>query len=115
MSVVIKQMGFNMVGLSRRLKTNIARELNSAAESFVSIARQLAPVSDINTPGYVHMRDQIEQTERATADHLRIKVESLADHSSFVEHGTVNMEAQPFMTPASESARKQFTGAVLRF
>lgn len=96
-----------MMALSRRVRGNIADELNSGAESCVSLGQQLAPVSDISTPGYVHMKDRIKQTEEATPEHLKVTMESQADYSAFVEYGTVNMEAQPFMTPAFESARRQ--------
>jgi HK97 gp10 family phage protein len=114
MSVIIKKTGFNMAGLSRRVRGNIADVLNGGAESCVSLGQQLAPVSEINTPGYVHMKDRIKQTEEATVDNLKVTMESQADYSVFVEYGTINMEAQPFMTPAFESARKQVNNGLLR-
>ena len=108
MSVVIKQTGFNIMGLSRRVRGNIADVLNSGAESCVSLAKELAPVDT----GF--MKENIAQTEEATPDHLKVTMESSADYSAFVEYGTVNMEAQPFMTPAFESARKQVNNGLLR-
>lgn len=108
MSVQIRKSGFNFAALSRQVRGNIADTLNEGAESCVSLAKQLAPVAT----GF--MRDNIAQTEEATPDHLRVSMESQADYSAFVEYGTVNMEAQPFMTPAFEAARKQVNNGLLR-
>lgn len=108
MSVHIKKTGFNFAALSARVRKNIADELNSGANSCVEIAKGLAPVRT----GY--MRDHISQTEEASPINLRSVVESEADYSAFVEYGTVNMDAQPFFTPAFESARKQVNNGLLR-
>lgn len=108
MSVQIRTSGFNFASLQRTRRERIAAVLNEGAESCVSLAKQLAPVAT----GF--MRDSIEQTEEATPDHLSVAMTSQADYSVFVEYGTVNMEAQPFMTPAFESARKQVNNGLLR-
>lgn len=100
MSVQIK----NMEGLSKaiqKLKGVAAFQLNSAAASTETIARELAPVDT----GF--MRDNVKQTETASDGTLRAVTESQADYSIYVEYGTVNAGAQPFMTPAFESAKKQ--------
>src|SRR5688572_17446558 len=108
MSLRIRKSGFNFAALSRNVRGNIADALNEGAESTVSLAKQLAAVRT----GY--MRDNIAQTEEANPEHLSVTMESQADYSAFVEYGTVNMEAQPFMTPAFESARRQVNNALLR-
>ena len=84
-----------------KLKGVIAFQLNSAATSVEVIGKQLAPVDT----GF--LRDNIKQTEEATDDNLRAVTESGAPYSIFVEYGTVNMHAQPFFTPAFESAKRQ--------
>lgn len=99
MSVTIRKAGFDVAGLSRRVRSAIAEDLNDSAQEGVTLAKQLAAVRT------GEMRDKISQTEEATPDHLRVTVEAGADHSIFVEYGTVNMDAQPFMTPASELMR----------
>ncbi len=99
MSVHINLDGLHRV--QRELPNRIAAELNSAAESMESLAKQLAPVDT----GF--MRDSIAQTETADGNRLRAVVESPADYSLYVEYGTVNMSAQPFFTPAFESAKRQ--------
>jgi HK97 gp10 family phage protein len=108
MSVQIRKTGFNFAALSERVRKNIADELNSGANSCVTLAQQLAPVDT----GF--MRDNIKQTETASPTELKAVIESEADYSAFVEYGTVNMEAQPFFTPAFESARRQVNNGLLR-
>lgn len=100
--------GFKFAALSARMRKNIAGAVNNAAESCVSLAKQLAPV-DTGA-----MRDGIGQIETASADNLRAVVESPLDYSAFVEYGTVNMDAQPFFTPSFESARRQLNNELLR-
>lgn len=100
--------GFKFAALSARMRKNIAGAVNNAAESCVSLGQQLAPVDT----GF--MRDNIKQIDTAHADSLRATVESGADYSAFVEYGTVNMDAQPFFTPAFESARRQLNNELLR-
>lgn len=100
--------GFNFAALSERMKRNIAEVLNEGAESAVSLAQQLAPVDT----GF--MKANISQTAEASPNSLKAAIESGADYSVFVEYGTVNMEAQPFFTPAFESARRQVNNGLLR-
>jgi len=101
MSVRIRKTGFNFAALSKQVREGIVVELNSGCDSGVSLAQQLAP----EDTGY--LKDHIKQTEIATADNPRAAYESEADYSAFVEYGTVNMDSQPFFTPAFESARRQ--------
>jgi HK97 gp10 family phage protein len=104
----VRVTGFNFAALSRKMRENIAQVINEGAESCVSLAQQLAPVDT----GF--LKANITQEGEASADSLRVRVESGADYSVFVEYGTVNMEAQPFMTPAFESARRQVNNSLLR-
>jgi HK97 gp10 family phage protein len=92
------------------LKTDQAREklvrtivfhLNSAAASVETIARELAPVDTGN------LKANIKQTEFATEDSLSVAIESGAEYSLYVEYGTVHSSAQPFLTPAFESGKRQ--------
>lgn len=84
-----------------KLTRTVIFHLNSAAQSVVTIARELAPVLS------GELRSKIRQTEFAKEDNLSVAVESGAEHSLFVEYGTVNMDAQPFLTPAFEPAKRQ--------
>jgi HK97 gp10 family phage protein len=99
MSVTVNLDGLHRI--ERELPQKIADELNDAASAMADLARQLAPVKT----GFMH--DHISQKEEASAAHLRSTVESEADYSLYVEYGTVNMDAQPFFTPAFESAKRQ--------
>lgn len=85
----------------QKLLDETVLRLNLAAESMQSLSQQLAPVAT----GF--MRDHIEITQEANRQDLRAEVKSLADYSLYVEYGTVNMDAQPFFTPAFESAKRQ--------
>ena len=98
MSVVLEWKGEEA---REKLITNAIIRLNFAAESMQSLAKQLAPVDT----GY--MRDHIQIVDVATEDSLKSSVLSEADYSLYVEYGTINMEAQPFFTPAFESAKRQ--------
>jgi HK97 gp10 family phage protein len=104
----VRVSGFKFDQLSARMRQNISVVLNEGAQSQVSLAKQLAPVDT----GY--MRDHISQTEEASSESLRSVTESAADYSVFVEYGTINMEAQPFFTPAFESARRQVNNGLKR-
>lgn len=104
----VRKTGFNFQALSTGMRRDIAEELNSGANSCVELAKQLAPVDT----GF--MRENISQTDQANAENLRAAIESGADYSVFVEYGTVNMEAQPFFTPAFESARRQVNNGLKR-
>jgi len=86
---------------SRTVRGSAVFHLNSAAASCETIARALAPV----LTGF--HRDHIVQTEFATEGNLRSATEAQADYAEPLEYGTVNMDAQPSMTPAYESAKKQ--------
>lgn len=87
----------------KKVKAVARFHLNSAAKSTETIARELAPVDT----GY--MRDHIAQTKEATEEDLQAVTESQADYSIYPEYGTVNQDAQPFMTPAFESAKSQLS------
>ena len=104
----VRVTGFKFDQLSERMRSNISDVLNEGADSAVSLGKQLAPVDT----GF--MRDNISQIEEATPNKLRSVIESAADYSVFVEYGTVNMEAQPFFTPAFESARRQVNNGLKR-
>ena len=100
----------NLQGLEearRRLRGVAVFQVNSAANSCAVIASELAPRSDISEAGYLHMADAIKQTKEASENDIEAVVESPKDYSLFVEFGTVYQDAQPFFTPAFESARKQ--------
>lgn len=84
-----------------KLLATAVKELNSAASAMADLARQLAPVDT----GFMH--DHIFQTKVAQGHDLESSVESQAPYSLYVEFGTVKMDAQPFFTPAYQSAIRQ--------
>jgi len=102
MSVQLKNLG-QLDQAVRKLKGIAVFQLNSAAASQETLARELAPVRT----GF--LRNNIRQTEQADDESLRSVVESGAEYSVYVEYGTVNAEAQPFFTPAFESVKRQLS------
>jgi len=87
--------------VDKQLAAAAATHLNLAARSMEVIAKELAPFDT------GHMEDHIQWINPATAENLETSVESQANYSLYVEFGTVNMDAQPFFTPAFESAKRQ--------
>lgn len=88
----------NRIGDATKAITAGGKEaLRRAAESHVSVAKQLAPVDT----GF--MRDHIKVVE----DNRGLSVVSEAPYSIYVEFGTVNSDAQPFFLPAFGSALRQ--------
>ncbi len=66
------------------------------------------PVSDINTPGYVHMIDTIDyeiDDGDGDADLGSVNVFVLKDYASYVNYGTSRMGAQPFFTNGMQRAQ----------
>lgn len=119
MSVIIKKTGFNMAGLSRRVRENIANVLNEGGNSFVSLRKQLAP----KDTGWMAEQTRVEGL--ATPDRLRLTM--ICDSSnnphrggnngpydSFLEYGTINSPARPSATPAFEDAKRQVNNGLLR-
>lgn len=116
MSVTLKM---NIPAFSRHLRESVADVLNEGAESFVSLRKQLAP----KDTGW--MAERTMQTEFATPSSLSVRVvcdssnnphrgDRNEAYDALVEFGTVNSEAQPSVTPAWESARRQVNNRLLR-
>lgn len=90
-------------GQSAKIKSNLYNKLYKVAEEIAAIAQQLAP-EDTG-----HLRDSISIKVTVTSGIIRIVCQTKdADHpeySWFVEYGTSDSPAQPFLTPAAESVR----------
>lgn len=86
----------------RQLQTEVKTAIEDSLIISQQIARQLAAVDT------GEMRDSIEITKQPRPGSLIGTLEAKAEHSGFVEYGTVNMDAQPFMTPAVEQGRRMF-------
>lgn len=112
-----------------RMRAVAAELIRRAADSHVSVSKQLAPVSPDgshgNPPGF--MRDSIHVEGAAFdpsvgqfrnlatgrfqkftgSEDLQRKVIVGAEYGLFVEFGTENMDGQPFFIPGYESASRQ--------
>lgn len=84
--------------VARLIEEEVAEILADVAEQAASIAQQLAPFRT----GALRDSIAVEQTGV-----LGFRVIAGAPYSAFVELGTVNMDAQPFLGPAIESVREQ--------
>ncbi len=85
---------------ARKVQENIVVAIDDSLIVTEQIARQLAAVDT------GEMRSKIRISKHPRYGSLIGEVEAGAAHSKFVEFGTVNMEAQPFMTPAVEQGRR---------
>jgi len=86
----------------RQLQEEVTLAIDDSLIISKTIARQLAAVDT------GEMRDKIEITKHPRYGSQIGTLEAKADHSIFIEYGTVNMDAQPFMTPAAEQGRRLF-------
>lgn len=71
-------------------------------------ARELAPVSNNNEPGHVHLRDTIDAWIQGSL----VILAASAPYAGFVEYGTRFQSAHPFMTPAIEEARQMLSDRI---
>lgn len=93
--------------VTQAVREAAAIHLNLAAQSMEVLAKELAP----HDTGF--LEDNIRIAKWAKKDDLKATVESQANYSLYVEYGFNHwrgdffVEAQPFFTPAFESARRQ--------
>ena len=82
--------------------------LHAKAEKVAATARRLAPY-DAGDDEHTHVRDGIEVQMQTTGGHLEVDVVSTAADSKgrpvglFVEVGTSDTRAQPYLRPALDS------------
>ncbi len=86
-----------------RIRRNADRRLEKIAGRAADEIRERAPVSDNSEPGHVHMRDAIFVVERRRGWSVEIR----KPYAIYVEYGTVDSDAQPFIRPAVADIRKQ--------
>lgn len=94
----------NLDKLQRHVIDGAQARLEQAGEMAKAYAEEIAPVSDIDTPGYVHMRDQYA----LEVEPGQIKLSNDSDHILYVELGTYKMAAQPTLVPAMEFGAQWF-------
>jgi HK97 gp10 family phage protein len=92
--------------MERKAKPEAARIASETAQNAASLAKQLAP----EDTGALKESIFIEQLSET-----RFKVGAAVPYAGFVENGTVFQDAQPFLRPAIEFARKDFEAALQSF
>lgn len=109
MGVTVKKKGRGAVPLTKQAVRLIERLPEKHAKGAAQLASELAPRSEIDEPGYVHMADAIsakpDRVLKGGGEHRWIvKVEK--DYGEYVEFGTIYQDAQPFFRPAMASAQR---------
>ncbi len=94
----------NLDKLAAMVQDEAQAKLEMAGESAKSYAEDTAPVSDIDKPGYVHMKDQYA----LEVEPGMVKLTNDSDHIIYVEVGTYKMKAQPTLVPAMEYGGQLF-------
>jgi HK97 gp10 family phage protein len=108
----IVKRGDKFAQMERRAPEEAESISDDTAKAVKTIARQLSPVSNNNEAGHIHMRDTIYIEE---ISRTRRAVGVKAPYAPHVEYGTVYMDAQPFMEPAMELARREYDRRRLAF
>ena len=81
-------------------ETGLTAAALSAAESCAEAARALVPVDS------GELRESISASQ---AGSMSAQVTATAGHAAMVEYGTSRMPPQPYMQPAAQQARGEFT------
>ncbi len=93
----------NFAALKKQLREKVNRQVLKSAQDAAVLARALCPVSaKDHADGSPHLRDTIVVT-RTIDGAVQIVVGDPA--AVYVEYGTHNMAAQPFLTPAIEQMK----------
>jgi len=85
----------NLPGLAGKIKAAGAAHVQATADAVAADAKLRAPVRTGQLRDSIH-REGAGQESRVVAD---------APHSGFIEYGTRNMSARPFLWPSVEAAR----------
>lgn len=91
--------------IAHGLEPKLATIVTATTLEIAAHAKEIVPVKTHNLQRSIHT----EHPER-----LRGLAGTDVEYARFVEYGTVNMAAQPYLTPAVEAARAKFVGRVRR-
>lgn len=108
----IAQVQKNLRLISSAMRVEAAKEINETAREIRELARQLVPV---NTG---KLQKSIRVIKRAHRGRLSAKIGSVRPYARFVEFGTKDAQANPYLYPAAEvkspTFRKRMTDAAKR-
>lgn len=97
-----------MPELSGKLRKRAAVEVGDAAETCAALARSLVAVRSGALSASIHIEKESDLSRKVVADAKAVSDGSM--YGLFVEFGTKNMAAQPFLTPAAEMVKPKFIG-----
>ena len=85
--------------IKRAIRKQVVNVVNETAEEVLDIAKQLAPykTGELRNSGHLEF-DSRNELQKVVFD---------APHAPFIEFGTSNMEAQPFLRPAIASVKSR--------
>lgn len=92
-------------GLKAALERKV-EELRASSE--VAVAEEVKAIEEDARSTAPRLTGELEEDIESSAEGLRGEVKSTSRHSVFMEFGTFKDEAQPFMRPAAERARRRF-------
>lgn len=93
----------NFAALKKQLREKVNRQVLKSAQDAAVLARALCPVSnEDHADDSPHMVDTIAVTQTSLGT---VRLVVAAPYAGFVEYGTHNMAAQPFVSPAVESMK----------
>jgi HK97 gp10 family phage protein len=101
MEAQLRQLAAQLKAYEQQVKAAADRVLAEHANEVAQLAKELAPVKTGK------LRDSIQVVRDGD---LHYKVEATAPYAADVELGTANMEAEPFLFPASEQLRNELPG-----
>lgn len=86
------------------LEARLREQTRSAADHVVEAARGRVPV----VTGALRDAIHVERDDRGIGE-LVVAGNANVSYAHFVEYGTVNMAAHPFLVPSAEANRQRFT------
>lgn len=96
--------------IARRVADNAQTMAELAADQIIAIEEQLVPVDT----GDLYLSIRKEPKGHAEFYVIAGKIDEDIDYAPFVEYGTINSAAQPFVTPAAEQTRPELIDMVAR-
>lgn len=101
MEAQLRQIAAHLKAYEEQVKAATDKVLAEHAHEVAQLAKELAPVKTGK------LRDSIQVVKDGD---LYYKVEATAPYAADMELGTANMEAEPFLFPASEQLRNELPG-----
>jgi HK97 gp10 family phage protein len=99
-SLSVKVTSNDLAAVAEEIVSLSGQVLDDLGQVFHSTAYDECPVSNIDEPGYVHLRDTIgyQISQPDTIGQQEVTFYATKDYAEFVNDGTSTMEPRPFFT-----------------